>query len=75
MIVQLEYLVEKNEKLRTDSDKFLFQTITFVCRLNRLGRQKEKHNGVDIFIDIIEKAYQGTSFQYGKETFRLTPAW
>jgi len=28
---------------------------------------------MDIFIDIIEKAYQGTSLQYGKETFRLTP--
>jgi hypothetical protein len=28
---------------------------------------------MDIFIDIIEKAYQGTSFQYGEETFRLAP--
>ena len=28
---------------------------------------------MELFIDLIEKAYQGTSLQYGKETFRLTP--
>jgi len=35
--------------------------------------KKKDTKGMDIFIDIIEKAYQGTSFQHGKETFRLAP--
>ena len=35
--------------------------------------KKKNTTGLDIFIDIIEKAYQGTSLQYGKETFRLAP--
>jgi hypothetical protein len=35
--------------------------------------KKKDIKSMDIFIDIIEKAYQGTSFQYGKEPFRLAP--
>ncbi|MDR1992098.1 MAG: hypothetical protein LBQ98_01135 [Nitrososphaerota archaeon] len=35
--------------------------------------KKKNITGLDIFIDIIEKAYQGASFQYDKETFRLAP--
>jgi hypothetical protein len=29
--------------------------------------------GIDLFLDIIEKAYLGSDFQYGKQTFRLEP--
>jgi hypothetical protein len=29
--------------------------------------------GMELFVDLIEKAYQGAIFQYGKETFRLAP--
>lgn len=28
---------------------------------------------MDLFLDIIENAYFGHNFQYGKETFRLEP--
>ena len=35
--------------------------------------KKKDLKGIDLFIDIIEKTYLGNSFQYGGETFRLTP--
>jgi hypothetical protein len=28
---------------------------------------------IDLFLDIIEKAYLGSDFQYNKQTFRLAP--
>ncbi|MCL1976720.1 MAG: hypothetical protein FWG55_01215 [Candidatus Bathyarchaeota archaeon] len=35
--------------------------------------KKQDLKGMDLFIDIIEKTYLGTNFQYSGETFRLTP--
>ncbi|MCL2134451.1 MAG: hypothetical protein FWH37_02690 [Candidatus Bathyarchaeota archaeon] len=35
--------------------------------------KKKDTTELDVFINIIDKAYQGSSFQYGKETFRLAP--
>jgi len=35
--------------------------------------EKKDTKGMELFIDIIEKAYTGTNFQYCKETFRLAP--
>ncbi len=29
--------------------------------------------GIDLFLDIIEKAYLGSEFQYNNQTFRLEP--
>ena len=38
-----------------------------------MAGKKQDLKGMDLFLDVIEKAYFGGSFQYGKETFRLEP--